>query len=413
MSDIPEFWHQAYDTDTNYNEADKGYWSLHPRHSCQLFGHRHVFDTFCQRFQDGKTHHAWLLCGAQGIGKATLAWAIARALLDSNYSKTPMVKACDHKTMLAWVDATTDTPVNHRISALSEPDLLLIRRGYDPQKKTLKTDITVDDVRQVNRFLGLQSASCGWRVIIVDSVDEMNINALNALLKLLEEPPSQTIFLMVCHHAQRLLETIKSRCTSHTLAPLSQSDFIKALKQANEINRLVFDAEKNTSENQLSEEIAYALFNLCQGSVGQALLWHHLSLWPKQNELIKILKLSGQTRLQAMPNWVKTWFSYVKKNHDNIAVGKELLVPVFNILQQWQLYNGQYYDLLIPECGDLFRCYVFSRTQALTFSQLCSKWQKSTYDAINTNIALETIVLNLLLKLDNFLNQIERTFENQ
>lgn len=202
-------------------EADRSEFAPHPRMVPRVFGHNEAQSRLAEALSGDRLHHAWLLTGPQGIGKATLAWQVAKALLTDSTPEGPV---------LPLVGA--DNPVIRRIEALSEPGLLLLRRPWDEKRKALTSQITVDTVRGLKRFFALSRPDGGRRVVIVDSADDMNTNAANALLKQLEEPPAATVFLLISHRPSRLLPTIRSRCRTLALSPLSTEDVAAALSQA-------------------------------------------------------------------------------------------------------------------------------------------------------------------------------------
>ena len=195
-------------------EPDRTLPAPHPRETAALYGQDAAIQTFRDRLSSGRLHHGWLLTGPEGIGKATFAWMATRHLLASG----------------AW--AAPDPQTSRQIASLGHPRLLLLRRPWDADKKRLKTQITVEEVRKLNRFFGLSAADGGWRVAIVDAADEMNPAAANALLKLLEEPPERCIFFLVCHQPGRLLPTIRSRTIALPFQPLGPDDLSRALLDA-------------------------------------------------------------------------------------------------------------------------------------------------------------------------------------
>jgi DNA polymerase III subunit delta' len=197
----------------------------HPRETTALFGHRDAEITLLDAYRSGRIPHAWLIGGAQGIGKATLAYRMARFVLAH---RDPAAADVLSATSLR-VDPAD--PVARRIAASAHGGLLTLERTLN-DKGVMRTVITVDETRETISFFGSTAAIDGWRVCIVDTVDELNPNAANALLKILEEPPRQSLFLLVTHAPGRVLATIQSRCRKLPLRPLAENDVIRAAAQA-------------------------------------------------------------------------------------------------------------------------------------------------------------------------------------
>jgi DNA polymerase III subunit delta' len=197
----------------------------HPRETTGLSGHREAEATLLNAYRSGRIAHAWLIGGAQGIGKATLAYRMARFVLSH---RDPSGEDVQRASTLE-VDA--NDPVARQIAAGAHGGLLTLERSLN-DKGVMRTVITVDETRETISFFGSTAAVEGWRVCIVDTVDELNPNAANALLKILEEPPQQSLFLLISHAPARVLPTILSRCRKLALRPLSQSDVVGAAARA-------------------------------------------------------------------------------------------------------------------------------------------------------------------------------------
>ncbi|CCD88593.1 putative DNA polymerase III, delta prime subunit [Bradyrhizobium sp. ORS 285] len=197
----------------------------HPRETTALFGHREAEAALLAAYRSGRMAHAWLIGGPQGIGKATLAYRMARFVLTHRDPLAPEVRAAES----LHVDA--DDHVARLIASEAHGGLLTLERSAN-DKGVLRTVITVDETRETISFFGSTAAVEGWRVCIVDTVDELNPNAANALLKILEEPPQQSLFLLVSHAPARVLATIKSRCRRLALRALSTEDVISAAAEA-------------------------------------------------------------------------------------------------------------------------------------------------------------------------------------
>ncbi|WP_170548104.1 DNA polymerase III subunit delta' [Ruegeria atlantica] len=200
----------------------------HPRETQQLFGQAAAEQAFLSAYTSDRLHHGWLLTGPRGVGKATLAWRIARFLLATPPVEEDGLFGAPPPPETLAIDP--EHPVAHRILAGAEPGLAAITRSVNDQGR-LRNEIVVDDIRKLGKFFGLSSADGGRRVVIVDSADEMNVSAANALLKMLEEPPARTTLLLVSHQPSRLLPTIRSRCRTLRLSPLGPKDMQAALVQ--------------------------------------------------------------------------------------------------------------------------------------------------------------------------------------
>lgn len=204
-------------------EADRLDGFPHPRHTVQLFGQDAAARELLAGFSSGRMHHGWLLTGAKGIGKATLAYRFAGLALSVEE---------DLERQAAQLTGPDDAQAMRQVRALSHPGLLLIRRTYDMRAKRFMTAISVDEVRRVRNFLAHRASTGAWRVVIVDQADELNVNAANALLKSLEEPPDRTIFLLVSSEPGRLLPTIRSRCRTLSLSELASTEMRQAAEAA-------------------------------------------------------------------------------------------------------------------------------------------------------------------------------------
>lgn len=202
----------------------------HPRETQILFGQSHAEDVLMNAFAAGRLHHGWLLTGPRGIGKATLAWAIARFLLATPPAQDDGLFGAPPPPESLTIEP--DHPVARRITAGSEPGLKSITRTVNEKTGRLRDVIAVEDIRALAGFFQLSAADGGRRVVIVDAADEMNPQAANALLKMLEEPPERATLLLISHQPARLLPTIRSRCRELRLGLLQPDDMAQALDQA-------------------------------------------------------------------------------------------------------------------------------------------------------------------------------------
>lgn len=222
-----------------------------PNETGVLFGHGEAERALLATYQSGRVPHAWLIGGPPGIGKATLAYRFARFVLAHPDPSAPEVQSA---TSLA-VDP--GNPVARRIAAKAQGDLLVVERVVNEQTGKLYTVIRVDDVRRTISFFGSTAAEGGWRIAIVDSVDNLQREGANALLKVLEEPPERALLLLISHAPGRELPTIRSRCRRLLLRPLVENDIAHALAAA-------------TGRGE-SETVLRAAAHAADGSVARAL----------------------------------------------------------------------------------------------------------------------------------------------
>lgn len=183
----------------------------HPCETPFLIGHKKIIHLFKEAISQKRLHHAWLLSGPEGIGKATLAYHMARYL----------IKIGD-KTEETF-EIMPDDPIFRRVASGAESNLHVVRHTVNTKGKTTN-EFTVDSIRELINFFELTAASGGWRVAIIDCAEEMNRHATNALLKKLEEPPPRSLFLLISHAKGKLLPTIRSRCLQMSLSPLSETE---------------------------------------------------------------------------------------------------------------------------------------------------------------------------------------------
>ncbi|MGO1117581.1 DNA polymerase III subunit delta' [Rhodovibrionaceae bacterium A322] len=231
--------------------------ALSVRLTPHLLGQAAAEADFLAAEASGRLPHAWLLSGPRGVGKATLAYRMARFMLAGG-SQTEEEGGL-FGDALPPVEATLEMDEEHsvfrRVAAGGHLDLRVLKREFNSKTKKLKTEISVDDVRSCIEFLRKTSVDGGWRVVIVDSADDMNRSSANALLKVLEEPPAGALLILVSHSPGRLLPTIRSRCRGLALSPLPLETVEELLQQ---------------QLPELPAEDCRALARLSEGSIGRA-----------------------------------------------------------------------------------------------------------------------------------------------
>lgn len=223
---------------------------LSPAENDRFIGHRHIETLFLQHWQNGNMPHSLLFCGPRGVGKASFAFRLARFVLAGGNESGGLFGGA------TTLDMPADAPVFRRMMGGSHGDFLYIT----PDAKGATPTIKVDAVREISTFLAHTPSESQWRVVIIDAADDMNPNAANALLKVLEEPPSYCIILLISHRPGLLLPTIRSRCRVVEFASLSEAQFSDIVQQAVET---------------LTEADLLALYALSFGSPGFAIQLYH------------------------------------------------------------------------------------------------------------------------------------------
>ncbi len=222
-----------------------------PRENPILIGQERAEAALLDAYRAKRLPHAWLVTGPRGIGKATLAFRFARFLFAGGAEGQGLFTG---SAIALAVDPAS--PVSRRVASGGHADLLVIEKGYDPKRRRRRSEIVVDDVRQIADFLHLTPAEGSWRIVIVDGADDMNRNAANALLKALEEPPERSLLLMSATSPGHVLPTIRSRCRQLVLAPLAEAEVAELLRRY---------LPSVTADEALS------LAQIAEGSIGRAL----------------------------------------------------------------------------------------------------------------------------------------------
>lgn len=287
-------------------EPDRVPGAPHPRMAPGVIGQDAALADFAAANRAGRLHHAWLISGPRGIGKATLAWTLAKWLLAG---------APEDGLILP-----PDDPTVRRIRALSDPRLHLVRRPVDPKTGRLGAQITVEEIRKLLAFFHLSAAEGGHRVAIIDAADEMNPSAANALLKALEEPPKGAVLFLIAHQPARLLPTIRSRCRALRLVPLADDLMPAALSEITQ--RAALD-EGNAPA--LTPEEASQLAALSDGAMGEALRLAGQDGLARYHALIALMATTPRMDRIAAADWANAAAGRVTAEGDPFDLAMMLL----------------------------------------------------------------------------------------
>ena len=230
-----------------YPESDRALGCLHPRNTYDLIGHAEAEARFLKAEASGRLHHAWLITGTPGVGKATLAYRMIRHILGG-------------KSLLEdSMNIPQSDPVAQRIASLGHGNFMLLRRPYDFKLKKLRTEIPVNDVRDMGKFFqGTAAEDKSWRVCLIDSADNLNRNSENAILKLLEEPPAKALIILLSSAPGRLLPTIRSRCMQLALREVPEAEIAPWLKSRVDLPDPIIDAAVKLSRGGPGKAVALA-----------------------------------------------------------------------------------------------------------------------------------------------------------
>lgn len=244
-----------------------------PQTTFELVGHAAAEQSFLEAWSSGKLHHAWLVTGPRGIGKATFAYRVARFLLSG--PQQPGKGLFGVGTVVSSLAISRQHPAAMQVASGAHPGFQLLVRCMNPKTGKMRTEIVVEQVREMTDFFGL-SREGEWRVIIIDPAEDLNSNSANALLKILEEPPANCCFILVSHAPGRLLPTIKSRCRKLELSALTDAE-VKAVLHQNDL------------------DAPAGILALAQGSPGRAVRMASLDIAPLSNAVDRAL--AGQLSL--------------------------------------------------------------------------------------------------------------------
>ena len=236
-----------------------------------IVGQDRAVEQFASAWRSRKLHHAWLLAGPKGVGKATFARQAARRVL---------AEAAGPAFDRPGVETPDEHPIVKLVDAGSHPDMRWLERLVNEKTGNLNRNIKVDQVRDLIEFLGLTAALSPWRVVVIDTVDELEASGANALLKMLEEPPANTLFFLVSNAAGRLLPTIRSRCRRLDFHELDDDAMTSILEER--------APQLSAAERQRTIAMSF-------GSAGRALAFAGLELGKLEDAALAILRQGDPT----------------------------------------------------------------------------------------------------------------------
>jgi len=364
-------------------DFDPDLWPPKPKCNADLLGHQDIEAELLEAFQSGRMHHAWLISGPKGIGKATLAYRFARFILAQNEIDQGPSLFDDGlpQEMPKSLDVSAENPVFQRIASDSHGDLLAIERRIDEKSGKLKTVIDVNSVRQIGTMMSKTSSEGGWRVVVVDAADEMNINSANALLKILEEPPKNALLLLISHNPGRLLPTIRSRCRTLQLRPLA-GELVTQLAK-------IYVPDLNDDE-------ALRLAQLSEGSIGRALGLVDVGGLELYGQLLDILHTLPHLDVKAL---------HVLADKVSKAGADEAFTTVTNLLRWWLermilCAAGKPTPNTNDKEADFMRT-LANKSSMENWFLVCEKINKLVTQTNSVHLDKKQVVLNAFMGLEN------------
>ncbi len=358
-----------------------------PRATAEVYGHDDAQAEFLAAYNASRIHHAWLITGPKGIGKATLAWRFVKHLLysASELQARPPSGGSVPATSLA---APSDHPVVRRIIANSEPTAIGVEVRPSPKTGRLQKFITVGEIRELRSFFSMTSADGLPLAAVIDSPDDMNASAANALLKLLEEPPDNAYFFLVSHSPSGLLATIRSRCRKLHCKPLTLSDMEKALVQLG-----LTKVANNQVLSQLSEGSVGTAANLACGNGIQTL-----------SRIVEVFAGAPGIDRSAMLAFANGFDG--SEPESDLAAGMRLMALSVARLARSSVFGATSLDSCSARETELFGRLASEQRSAKIWAHLHGSFLTKAADALATNADPVTAIIDLCIDFDRAANEV-------
>jgi len=360
-------------------------WPPPARINPDFVGHPECEQVLHDAFHSNRLAHAWLISGPKGVGKATLAYRFARYVLSQGVEADAPASMGLFGDELPepdpgslWTDPNAS--VFRRIASGGHADLMCIERGLNKQGKP-RSEIVIDDVRGIGGFLSLTAAEGGWRVVVIDCADDMNRNAANAVLKVLEEPPARALLLLISHNSGRLLPTIRSRCRKLVVPGLAEVDLNNLLEKY---------------EPELGREDRNELARLSEGSIGRAVDLAEAGGLSLYHDVLSLLATYPKLDIPLLHKFAGSWSK--AGSEDTFKTMNDILLGILSrFIQAKSAGQG---GAMLPSVEQALFDSLSSGTGLDRWLQV---WEKITdllgrTDAINLD--RKQVVLNVFLEID-------------
>ena len=362
--------------------SDKLAGAPHPMQAKEIIGHTSQKISFLNFFASNKIPQCLLLTGDKGIGKASFAWLIAKFLLTTKYEPADL-KIDLNESNISSLLVPQDSETLNRIIAGTEQRVYIVRRGFNEKRKTFFKNISTEDVRNLQSYCSLSITNGDKRVIIIDSADDLNKSSGNALLKLLEEPPKNTFFLLISHQPSLLLPTLKSRCHKLSFSNLNQTDLRTVLTK---IGCVIVP----------SDEVSLSI--LSNGSAGAACTLINSNCINLYQDILNIASSLPNLRTDKTLQLSQNYFAKKKPNEFEIFL--EMMQYFFSRLCK----TGAMQKPLLPSVTDDEIKIMKNLCPSLRTANLWSEAANITLTKLNRgyhlNIDIESLILDAFIYLE-------------
>ena len=375
----------------NYFFSDKIAGAPHPMLANEIIGHSSQKLSFLSSFASNRLPQCWLLAGDRGIGKASFAWLIAKFLLTTKYQPADLKIDLTETNINSILEPQSGSTLNRIISG-SEQRVYIVRRGYNEKRKAFFKNISIEDVRKLQSYCSLSIADGGKRIIIIDTADDLNKSSSNALLKLLEEPPKNTIFLLISHQPNLLLPTIKSRCQKLSFSNLDQTDLGAVLTAIG-------------CKIEPSDEVLLSI--LSKGSAGAACRLINSNCINLYRDILNIVSSLPNLNTNKILQLSQNYFAKAKPSEFEIFI--EMMQHFFSRLCK----TGVMQKPLLPTVTDNEAKVMKSLCPNLKSARLWSEAANISLAKLNKgyllNIDIESLILDAFIYLEECYQKIYRT----
>ena len=371
--------------------SDKIAGAPHPMLANEIIGHSSQKLSFLSSFASNRLPQCWLLAGDMGIGKASFAWLIAKFLLTTKYQPADLKNDLNESNINSILEPQSGSILNRIISG-SEQRVYIVRRGYNEKRKTFFKNISIEDVRKLQSYCSLSIADGGKRIIIIDTADDLNKSSSNALLKLLEEPPKNTIFLLISHQPNLLVPTLKSRCQKLSFSNLDQTDLGAVLTAIG----CKIEPSDQVSLSILSKGSAGAACRLLNSNCINLYsdILNISSSLPNLNTN-KILQLSQNYFAKAKPGEFQIFFEMMQHFFSRLCKTGAMQKPVLPSVTENEA------KIMKNLCPNLKSAHLWSEAANITLAKLNKGYL--------LNIDIESLILDAFIYLEKSYQTIYRT----